>query len=216
MSAVTALSQRPFPPAALIELNGAAGQFVPALSLMEWIRDAFLDAAGGLHWSGHSHLREATIGCLWTTAENTNKGRSIVGQAEMTTRGGGGGWSRARSAQQRREWFGQDPLFLLTFDAYHAATVDNATFAALVDHELCHCAQVLDDFGSPAFNSQTGEPLFTIRGHDVEEFVSVVERFGVAAAGPDAVDLVIAASRPPSIAPSMLAAACGTCNRKAA
>ncbi|WP_267902481.1 putative metallopeptidase [Sinorhizobium meliloti] len=41
-------------------------------------------------------------------------------------------------------------------------------------------------------------PVFTVRGHDVEEFVGVVRRYGADAAGVRAI--VDAANRPPEIA----------------
>jgi len=40
-----------------------------------------------------------------------------------------------------------------------------------------------DAFGAPKFKKSTGLPSFTLRGHDVEEFVGVVRRYGAAAAG---------------------------------
>lgn len=215
--AVLTLHSRPLPPARILDIDATSdGIFVPAPEVEHWIRDAFLDPAGPLYFEGHEHLRAATLGVLWTTAENIKSGRRIVGQAEMPERGGGGAWSKARAAQQRRTWFGQDPTFLITLDAFYCDGADDAQFAALVDHELCHCAPKLDDFGSPKFNQQTGEPMFTIRGHDVEEFVSVVSRFGIEAAGEAATDLVIAAARRPEIAPARLAQACGTCRQRAA
>jgi hypothetical protein len=56
-----------------------------------------------------------------------------------------------------------------------------------------------------------------MRGHDVEEFVDVVRRFGIQAAGEAATDMVIAAAQKPEIAEARLAQACGTCMaRKAA
>lgn len=186
--------------------------FVPAPDLEEWIRNAYLDEEGPLYTPEHDHLRDATIGCLWTTAENRRQGRRIVGQAEMpeNTLGRLNKWLQARCWQQLREWFGYEPDFLLTFDAIHAADVDDATFASLVDHELTHCAQARDEFDMPAFYKD-GRPKFAIKGHDVEEFVSVVRRFGIEAAGEQATNLVIAAAKGPEIAPVKLAQACGTC-----
>ena len=126
------------------------------------------------------------------------------------------GWQKARAVQQIHEWFGDLPDFLLTFDALYAAQVDDSSFCALVDHELYHCAQAEDEFGMPKFNSSTGEPVWAMRGHDVEEFVGVVRRFGIEAAGDVATDLVIAASREPEVAPARLSQACGTCTKRRA
>lgn len=219
MSNVTTLLQRPRPPADLVSVEGlvAPDSFVPAPELEQWIRAAFLDESGPLYAAEHAHLTHATIGCLWTNAENSKAGRRIVGQAEMPSRANKGGkWQKARADQQLREWFGTMPDFLITIDALHAADCDDASFAALVDHELCHCAQAVDEFGMPRFNEVTGSPVWTIRGHDVEEFVSVVRRFGIQAAGEAATELVIAAAQKPLIAPAKLAQACGTCAMRAA
>lgn len=195
-------------------------QFQPAPDLWAWIASAYLEEGGPLFNPDHAHLGPAFIGFLWTNAENRRQQRRIVGQAEMperSIRGKGGRWQQARAEMQLRDWFGGDlPDFLITLDAVFAADCDDATFCALVDHELTHCAQAVDEFGMPRFNQQTGDPIWTIRGHDLEEFVSVVRRFGVEAAGPQAAEFVIAAAQKPEIAPARLAQACGTCIARAA
>lgn len=191
---------------------------VPDPELAAWIRDAYYTEGGPFFTHEHAHLGHATLGCLWTNAPNSSKGRRIVGLAEMPERslGRGGKWSKARQEQQLREWFGCVPNFVLTFDALYADSCDDASFCALVDHELCHCAQAVDEFGAPKFNRETGLPVFTMRGHDVEEFVSVVRRWGIQAAGEAATDLVIAAAQKPEIAPAKIAQGCGICARMAA
>ena len=72
---------------------------------------------------------------------------------------------------------------------------------------------VKDEFGAPKFNQQTGRPSFTMRGHDVEEFVGVVRRYGAEATGVRA--LVDAANAGPEIAAADIAQCCGTCLRAA-
>ncbi|WP_275593268.1 putative metallopeptidase [Rhizobium gallicum] len=74
------------------------------------------------------------------------------------------------------------PHFLLTFDAHYASTCSDAEFCALVEHELYHAGQERDAFGAPKFR-RDGSPAFGLRGHDVEEFVGVVRRYGADAAG---------------------------------
>jgi len=124
-----------------------------------------------------------------------------------------GKWQRARAIQQIEEWFEEMPDFLLTFSAPAAVGIDDASFCALVEHELYHCAQKLDKYGMPAFKAD-GTPSFCIRGHDVEEFVGVVARYGAEAAGVSA--MVDAAKRSPLIGRASIAGACGTCALKAA
>jgi hypothetical protein len=52
-----------------------------------------------------------------------------------------------------------------------------------------------------------------IKGHDVEEFVGVVRRYGP---GADVQRLIDAAKAPPEVAKLNIARACGTCLLKAA
>ncbi|MQU78407.1 hypothetical protein FB009_109180 [Sinorhizobium medicae] len=110
---------------------------------------------------------------------------------------------------QIKQWFGFVPDFIITLDAEYCRHCGDAEFMALVEHELYHAAQDTDAFGAPKFSRSTGRPVFTIRGHDVEEFVGVVRRYGADAAGVRA--LVDAANGPPEIAKAQISHACGTC-----
>jgi hypothetical protein len=87
---------------------------------------------------------------------------------------------------------------------------DDASFCALVEHELYHCGQQRNEFGGPKFNSM-GLPIFGINGHDVEEFVGIVRRYGVGAAAGQTLALVEAAQRGPEISKATITAACGSC-----
>jgi len=221
MANVSHLLARPAPPQALLspELSSegvlSAGSFMPSPDLLNWIRTAYLDESGRLYTAEHSHLTQATIGCLWTNVENTRQARIVVGQAEIpaNTYGRSGKWPAGRARQQIEEWFGDEPDFLLTFDAIYADAVDDGSFCALVDHELFHCGQALDEFGQPRFRKNDGLPVWTIRGHDVEEFAGVVRRFGLRAAGENVQEFVDAAMQRPEISTARLAQACGTCIR---
>ncbi len=216
MKVATAIIERPRPPEELVALTGR-DIFMPAPDLVEWIETCYLDGNGPLFTPEHEHLDKSDIGCLWTNAENSRHQRRIVGQAEVPPGPPRGGkWARARTVFQLEEWFGDVPDFLLTFDALYANDVDDANFCSLVDHELFHCAQEMDDFGMPKFNQATGLPSYCIMGHDIEEFVGVVRRFGIEAAAGNAVDFVMAAAQKPEIAPASLAQSCGTCLRVAA
>lgn len=165
-----------------------------------------------MRWAAeHSHLARAHIGALWTNCLNVKQMRRVAATAEAPFPRGNA-WQKGRIEQQFREWFGAVPDFVITIDAVYAEECSDIEFCALIDHELCHCAQAKDEWGCPKF-TQDGRPKFAIKGHDVEEFVSVVRRFGIAAAGESAVDFVIAASQKPQIAPADIARACGTCSR---
>jgi hypothetical protein len=183
--------------------------FVPAPELEAWVRSTFIDPAGDLANEAHTHLNEAVLGFLWTDIPNARQGRSIVGTAEPgMPMGAMGRWAKARAAYQVKAWFGDVPDFIITIEATHAAACDDASFCALIEHELYHCAQEHDAFGAPKF-SKDGRPKFTMRGHDVEEFVGVVARYGIAATGVG--ELVRAANKGPEIAAASIANVCGTC-----
>lgn len=216
LAAVSPTGSRPMPPSEVVTMAEASRQiFAPAIDLVEWVRAQLLDERGALFNPQHGHLRGATIGALWTNVEYLRQQRRIVGQAEMPAFMAGG-WKRARQEAQMVEWFGQMPDFVLTFDALYAEACEDAAFCALVEHELYHCAQALDSFGMPKFNQSTGLPVWAIRGHDVEEFVGVVQRYGIQVAGESAVDMVIAAAATPTVAPVAISQACGTCLARAA
>jgi hypothetical protein len=207
---------RPYPAHDLATLSDLEmlDRFVPAPELLEWIRATFLDEASLLYNHEHAHLRDADLGVLWTNCDNSRQMRAVIGQAELMPPMAMGKWQRARAIQQIEEWFGGMPDFLLTFSAPAAAGMDNPSFCALVEHELYHCAQKRDKYGMPAFNKDTGKPILVMRGHDVEEFVGVVARYGAEAAGVSA--MVDAAKAGPTIGRASIAGVCGTCLRAVA
>ncbi|MDK4720118.1 putative metallopeptidase [Rhizobium sp. CNPSo 3968] len=202
---------RPLPPDDIIENTSV--RFEPALDLLEWARSTFIDETADLVNEDHAHLRVATIGMLWTNVENGRNGRRIIGQCEMGLPPAGK-WQRARIELQLTQWFGDVPDFVLTFDAHYASICSDAEFCALVEHELYHAGQERDAFGAPKFRKMSGLPAFTIRGHDVEEFVGVVRRYGADAAGVRA--MVDAANQPPEISRANIGHVCGTCHLRVA
>lgn len=204
--------ERPRPPASLLGEDGetTATPFLPAPELLAWFRAAFLDEGAPLENEDHAHLRDADIGVLWCALPNARQGNQVVGQAEPLQLQGGK-WAKARQFMQIEQWFGLIPDFLLTFHADYADSVDDATFCSLVEHELYHCAQAKDVYGAPRFSKTTGKPIFEMRGHDVEEFVGVVRRYGVGAAAGQTAALVEAANAGPLFGAADLRGCCGTC-----
>lgn len=200
---------RPHPPEAIFD-QLEAPSFIPATELAAWAKATFINAGAPLHNPDHVHLADAEIGFLWTSIMATRHMNAIVGQAEMP-RFQGSKWSKARQEQQVEAWFGSMPDFFITLDARYAAQCDDVTFCALVEHELYHCGQEIDQYGAPKFSRSTGLPAFTIRGHDVEEFVGVVRRYGVGAAAGQTLALVEAAQRKPEIGKAKVTGACGSC-----
>jgi hypothetical protein len=190
--------------------------FAAAPELAVWLVHAFIGENAGLHNPDHAHLEGARIGCLWTTVENVTKMRRVAATAEKPMPPPTGGkWARARWEAQMVGWFGEIPDFLLTFDANIALASDAASWCATCEHELYHCGQALDEYGSPAFTRE-GLPKYAILGHDAEEFVGVVRRYGVGASAAGVAELVAAAQQRPEIAAARCEYVCGTCLRPAA
>jgi len=86
----------------------------------------------------------------------------------------------------------------------------------LVEHELYHCAQAKEGYGDTKFYKDSGLPMFEIIGHEVEEFIGVVARYGTGHPESNLSKLVSAANSSPEVARADVAAACGTCLLKAA
>jgi hypothetical protein len=171
---------RPMPPEelcepALVETGG--GLFVPAIELGEWIRETFIDGAGPLVNDEHEHLRDAKLGFLWTNVENLKDQVQVVGTAELALPVGGKVWHRGRTAVQLSYWFGEVPDFLITLYAPFCAEAEDAAFCATCEHELLHCSIQRDRYGEKRFDRISNRPIWGMRAHDVEEFVSIVERW---------------------------------------
>lgn len=198
------------PPESLCyEARGRLERFEPDPKLEAWIRAHFIEPDGALFRAEHKHLARALIGCLWTNVPLSKQQMDVAATAEMPS-AQGNRWARARFNQQLRQWFGIEPHFLITFFAPESSERDDASFCALVRHELMHCGQKRTREGAPAFNKD-GLPIFAMRGHDVEEHVAVIEDFGVYAAAGRSVEFYEAAKRAPKVAPARIAIACGTC-----
>lgn len=206
-----ALAERPKPPESIVGVHGILSirHFTPAQEVEAWARRVFLQEDSPLFNEEHQHLEQADLGFLWAATPNRRKGKNVVGLAEMPNFNCHQ-WQRERQEQQLREWFGHIPDFIITLYADYADECTDAQFCALVEHELLHCGQELDEFGAPQFK-RTGEPKLTMRGHDCEEFVSIVRRYGTGAAAAGTHELVKAAMKVPEIAEANIAAVCGTC-----
>lgn len=200
---------RPAPPPDLLESLWLTLR--PAPEVWEWIGQEILTTTGSIHNEDHAHLIDANVGVLWASSAFAKSGRTVLGQAEQFMIRAGG-WQKARQEQQMREWFSEEPDYLITLAADYCAQCTDAEFCALVEHELYHIAQATDQYGAPKF-TQDGMPKLYLRGHDVEEFVGVVRRYG---ASEDVQQLIDAASRPPEVAKINISRACGTCLLKSA
>ncbi|MGG5223504.1 putative metallopeptidase [Pseudomonas syringae pv. coryli] len=205
---------RPMPPAQLLKLSSESDVFMrlmPAKDVWDWIQDDILADTGSIHNEDHAHLIDADIRVMWASSSFEKQGRRVLGQAEQVAFRAGG-WQKARMEQQMRDWFGEIPDFIITLAADYCATCSDADFCALVEHELYHLAQATDQYGQPAFTKE-GAPKLKLQGHDVEEFVGVVRRYG---ASPDVQRLVNAANKPAEVGKLNISRACGTCLLKSA
>ncbi len=199
--------KRPFPPQEFEEAS--QHRFAPSPALSEWVKTAYLAEDGPLFNPDHQHLQRARIGFLWTNVPCKKQMRSVAGTAEIPG-GRGSVWSKARVQYQLDQWFRFRLHFLITLDAPYALECDDIHFAALVDHELYHCAQAVDAFGCRRY-TKDGDPVFSLRGHDVSEFTGVVRRFGMEGASAGVKEFVEAANQPPQFSAASISRVCGSC-----
>ena len=139
------------------------------------------------------------------------KDRRVLGQTERVMINVGG-WRKDRQELQLIDWFGGVPKYIITLDARVCQVMSDVDFCALVEHELYHIGHKKDRHGEFEYTSM-GEPRLFLRGHDVEEFHGVVQRYG---ASPDVQKMVELANDGPTISRANIAHACGTCLLKLA
>ncbi|MFN3650077.1 MAG: putative metallopeptidase [Armatimonadota bacterium] len=201
---------RPQPPVDLLAADEETILFAPAHELAEWVEATFLDESGLLHNWEHEHLQDATVAFLWTNTRNEKGGRRIVGTAEIPASQGATRWVKARLEYQLWNWFGELPDFLITIDASYWAAISDAAACALIEHELYHCSFKVDRDGDPRTDPD-GELIWSLKAHDVEEFIGVVRRYGPGAASGGVAALVEAAQHRPLFSAEEIAEACSGC-----
>lgn len=207
----TILATRPKPPDWLIDPDYETPVFSPAHDLEQWAREHIIEETGLLYNEDHMHLGTAKIGILWTNILNSPGGRMVGGTAEQC-RAEGGIWGTGRMEFQMRGWFGEVPDFLITLYAPYAAEAPDASFCSLVEHEMYHCGHKRNRYGDLMFDKRTGNPVYGMRKHTVEEFWQVTQRYGIGASASGVKELIDVASRPPTIAEADIHAVCGTCH----
>jgi hypothetical protein len=193
------------------ELSMLGIRLTPAPDVWEWIQSEIFADTGGIHNEDHAHLIDADISVMWASASFEKQGRQVLGQAEQVAFRAGG-WQKARMEQQMFDWFGGVPTFIITLAADYCSACSDVEFCALIEHELYHLAQATDKYGQPAF-TQDGAPKLKLQGHDVEEFVGVVRRYG---ASNEVQAMVDAANKPAEVGKLNISRACGTCLLKSA
>ena len=196
--------------------SGGLLHFEPANNdLWPWIKETFLAEYSDLYNEDHEHLNSIDppdISFLWAYSTCKAKGRRVLGQTEKVMINVGG-WKKMRQEVQMIEWFGDVPKYIITLDARVCQIMSDSDFMALVEHELYHIGQERDEEGELVWSASTGEPKLYLRGHDVEEFHGVVQRYGASESVQKMVDL---ANDGPTIRKANIAHACGTCLLKLA
>lgn len=215
---MTLLPQRPYPPAALFD-EDVEGAFARAEDVEEWLRKHFIEPDGVFFSETHESLQDASLGVLWTTAENSKQGVVVAGTAEMPSRSGGrmSGWAKEMWKWQMRRWFGPRlPVYVITFNATVCAEMEDVEFLATAKHELLHCGQATYDGkrDGDLWFKQDGSRVWTIWPHDFEGFVEVAEDFGAVERGVG--DLAKVLRMPPRFGTAEIKIACGTVWSRAA
>lgn len=124
----------------------------------------------------HQHLvdNEIDVDWLMRNFEKIKGGREVLGSVHEPTCQG--------ELAPMFEWmverlFGRLPRFLVILDAEYWAAATDLQREILIFHELAHIRQKVDKYGAPRFDKD-GRPVYGLSGHDVEEFTSVVARYG--------------------------------------
>lgn len=117
-----------------------------------------------------------SIAFMMRMEEKTRQGRQILGTCYC--RPSAQGDLRPLFEQLLEDTLGYYPDFLVILDGLWWDEAAPEHREVLVFHEVLHADQARDKHGSPRFDKQTGLPVPAIRGHDLEEFNAVVERYG--------------------------------------
>jgi hypothetical protein len=194
-------------------------KFIAAPEVGIWVCSTFLNTESELYNLEHEHLTDASIGFLWAFCENKRGGKQIIGTAEIF-KPKGDRWVVERQKEHIRNLFfclepekttNGIPDFIITLDAEFCINADDASFCALVEHELYHCFYKTNEYGEPKFDEH-GKRFWVLKSHDVEEFIGVVSRYGLGAVSKDVAKLVEAANKVPQISQATLAGVCGSCH----
>lgn len=135
----------------------------------------------------HLRMGEAVVMVVMRADAKHRNGKAVLGEMALPRFQGGMGafalWLLAKACG------GALPDFLLILDAAWWRAASPHQREALVFHELRHADHARDKEGSPKFDDD-GNPVWGIAPHDLEEFSSVVARYG--AYLPDITDMAAA------------------------
>jgi len=135
----------------------------------------FANALIGIFQEKLGHVGEGNIAYLFTEEQIVEAGKVKAGYACIP---------QVQNRQRKfYEWavekaIGYSPDALIVIDKEIWGMLTDVQKAALVYHELRHLKHSTTGAGKPKYNSETGNPIYQIEGHDVEEFNDVIEHFG--------------------------------------
>lgn len=159
--------------AADIDDDGLGGMFI----VPEGLDHPAIISERVLQMPEHRHLleNEARIEWLFRADPLIKAGRQVLGTCHMPSVQGS---LRDFFVWMCARLFGHLPDFLIILDKGYWDEATAREKEILCFHELAHAQQAVDKYGEPRFDGQTGRAVFSIKSHDVEEFTSVVARYG--------------------------------------
>lgn len=185
------------------------GMIEPCPEVRDWAIAMFVDPGGPLVNPDHEHLQDARIEFLWTNEgfyefDGTQR---VLGTAQLG-RASGKAWAKVQRQEQLHRWFRGEPDFLIILDVINLSTARPEAICALVEHELMHCSFKKDEFGDPKLDKY-GEYQWSMRGHDIEQFIGVMARYGPTSETEE--KFIQAAKDGPQFKGIELAGICGSC-----
>lgn len=113
----------------------------------------------------HKDMEYAKIALAWRKALKPDKdGHLMLGKC-------------VKQSELTREFAAFDFIIVLNREVWMDLGFTEEKKKALVDHEMCHAAQVCDKFGMQKYDER-GRAIYRSRKHDIEEFRDVVTRHG--------------------------------------
>lgn len=153
--------------------------FLAAHEIYEFLHETIFNKHSEYFNEDHQHLFEMQpheLAFMWADGGFEKARKYVIGECEKV-QFMAGGWKRERQIMWFRMIFNDVPEFLITLDARYCRDCTKHQFMSLLEHELYHIVQKLNQYGEPAFKAN-GRPSLEIIGHDVEEFSAVVKRYG--------------------------------------
>lgn len=115
----------------------------------------------------HEHLQDARVLYLFTTAQRRRCDRVVLGTAQKANPIQRYLSRKAQEVADDEVAFAADFIILISYLDWQIA--GDTEREALVYHELCHCG----------LKVKNGKRTWVLRGHDVEEFAAVIQRYGL-------------------------------------